>query len=143
MTPARRWAVLLWVAAAGALFVAVLLAALAYGNHGYGRYLDEQGLSTPATVLDVDATAVTVEFANYRGSRSVAEVRWWPPDYPAVDDRIEITYDPWDPRDAVRSGSPQYQLFAVLFTAGAAYALSVAIGSTAGALLVHRARRRS
>jgi hypothetical protein len=143
MTPTRRWAALLWVTAAGALFAAVLLAALAYGNHGYGRYLDEQGLTTPATVIDVGATAVTVEFADYRGTRSVAQVRWWPPDYPTRDDRVEITYDPWDPRDAVRAGSPQYQVLAVLFTVGVGYSLSVAIGSTAGALLVHRARRRS
>ena len=143
MTPARRWAVLLWVAAAGALIAAVLLAALAYGNHGYGRYLDEQGLPTPATVIDVEATAVTVEFADYRGTRSVAQVRWWPPDYPDRGDRIEITYDPWDPRDAVRAGSPQYQVFAALFAAGTVFSMSVAIGSAAGALLVHRARGRT
>lgn len=141
MTPRRSWALLLWAVAGTALFAGLLLAAFSYGTWAYGRYLDRDGLATQATVIDSDIATVSVEFANYRGSRSVAEVRWWAPGAPGIGEEIAIVYDPWDPRDAVRTGRPENRIVAIAAAAGAAVMLSVAVGTGVGAGLVHRARR--
>ena len=141
MTPRRYWVLLLWAVTAAALFAALLLAAFSYGTWAYGRYLDRDGLATPATVIGRDLTAVSVEFTNYRGSRSVAELRWWAPGAPGVGDEIAVVYDPWDPRDAVRAGRPENRMIAIAAGAGSAVMLSVAVGAGVGAGLIHRARR--
>lgn len=141
MKPSRRWALALWTVAAAALFAAVLFAAVGYGTWAYGEYLDEAGVPTQATVIDAELAAVSVEFADYRGIRSVAELRWWAPGAPGVGDEVDIVYDPWDPRDAVRPGRPENRVIAVASASGSAVLLSVAVGSAVGAVLVHRARR--
>lgn len=141
MTPPRYWALLLWAVTAAALFAALLLAAFSYGTWAYGRYLDRDGLATQARVVDSDVTSVSVEFANYRGSRSVAVVRWWAPGAPGVGDEIAVVYDPWDPRDAVRAGRPENRVVAIGAAAGSAVMVSVAVGAGVGAGLIHRARR--
>ena len=98
MTPPRYWALLLWVVTAAALFAALLLAAFSYGTWAYGRYLDRDGLVTQARVVDSDVTAVSVEFTNYRGSRSVAEVRWWAPGH-----RASVTRSPSSTTRGIRA----------------------------------------
>ncbi len=138
--PGRGWLMLLWATAGGSLFAAVLLGASAYGSYSYGRYLDDHGITTDAYVVDVSARTVVVEFATRRGIRTVAEIKWWAAERPAVNDAIEITYDPWDPRDAVRPGSRDDQLAGALFAVGAVYTAGVAAGAAAGAFLVHRSR---
>ncbi|MDY6999581.1 MAG: hypothetical protein SW019_23560 [Actinomycetota bacterium] len=141
MTRSRVGAALLWAVAGLGLFLAVLSAAMAYGSYHYGRYLEQYGVPTTASVVgDVDVLSryATVEFVTPRGYVYVTQVRSWMLDPPRETADVDIVYDPSDPRDAMLAGSAENRVLAALFAFGAAYATAVAAGSAVGALLLRR-----
>ena len=107
------------------------------------HHLDNNGVTTSATVVDVSDNTVTVRFSTEDNRRITTEFTWMPEDFPAVDDEIEITYDPDDPFYVIPAGSNEDQFLATVFAVIAAGALAVAIGASVGAVLVHRARGKA
>jgi hypothetical protein len=100
--PSVGWAVLLWVVAAICLVGTLLFGGLAAYGFWIDNHLDNNGVTTSATVTDVDGSTVTVEFTTEDYHQTSADFIWWPDEYPAVDDQIEITYDPDDPSYVIR-----------------------------------------
>ena len=105
--------------------------------------MDNNGVKTSATVTKVDDINVTVEFTTEDNYPATAEFTWWPDEYPAVDDQIEITYDPDDPFYAIQAGSDEDQVMATVFAVAALCALGAAVGAGVGAVLIHRARGKA
>ncbi len=140
--PSRAWVVLLSVVAVVGFGAALLFAVFAYASHSNRDFLDDYGVTTHATVTDVDNTVgfVTVEFQTDGGTPWASDVPWWTRDYPQVGDQVEITYAPWDPNYATVAGRDETRFMAAAFAIAAAVSASIALGSTVGAVLVQRAR---
>ena len=68
---------------------------------------------------------------------------WWPDQYPAVDEQIKITDDPDDPSYAIQAGSDEDRVLATSFAVAAGLCLTVAAGTSIGAVFVHRARSKA
>jgi hypothetical protein len=105
--------------------------------------LDDTGVTTSATVVDVSDNTVTVRFSTEDNRRITTEFTWMPYDFPAVDDEIDITYDPENPFYVIPAGSNEDQVLATVFAVIAAGALAVAIGASIGAVLIHSARGKA
>ncbi|SEH57351.1 hypothetical protein SAMN04489835_1596 [Mycolicibacterium rutilum] len=144
--PSQRpagWAIALGVVSAGFLIGALLFAALAVVGIGHDARLNSHGVTTTATVTDCDGTEVVVDFTTQDGERVSGDYISWPNQVsPAVGDRVEITYDSTDPTYIVAAGSAEDRLLGIGFTGAAVVAGSFATAAGAGALLVHRGRRR-
>jgi hypothetical protein len=142
--PSIGWAVLLWVVAAGCLAGTLLFGALAVVGFAIDNHLDNNGVTTSATVTEVGDGSVTVEFTTEEDRPVTADFIWWPEgEFPAVDDQIEITYDPDDPFYVIQAGSDEDQIMATGFAVAACCALVVAVGASVGAVLIHRARGKA
>jgi hypothetical protein len=72
-----------------------------------------------------------------------ADFTSFPEENPAVDDRIEITYDPDDPYYVIQAGSDEDQVLAMAFAVAAFCTLGVTAGASVGAVLIHRARAKA
>jgi hypothetical protein len=141
--PSVGWAVLLWCVAAGCLVGTLIFGGLAALGFSLDHNLDNNGVTTTATVTEVDDVDVAVEFTTEDNYRATAEFTWWPTEFPAVDDQIEITYDRDDPSYAIQAGSNEDQIMATGFAVAALFALGIAVGASVGAVLVHRARGKA
>lgn len=141
--PSVGWAVALWVVAAGAFGGALLFGILAVVGFTIDNHMDNYGVTTNATVIEVNGSKVTAEFTTEDDYLASAEFTWWSDDYPVVDDEIEITYNPDDTAYAVAAGSNEDQLLATGFAAGTGIALLVGVVSVIGAVLIHRARTKA
>lgn len=108
-------------------------------------YLDSSGVTTTATVTDLErfTETITVEFTTDEGVPASAEIVWFAGDLPAVGDEIAITYDPSDPSYATEAGSDSNVIMAILYLVGALFALAVMVGAIIGAVLVHRRRGKA
>ena len=143
--PPAVWAVLLWglaiVSLIGALVCGVVAAAGFFSN----SYLDSYGVTTTATVTDMQrfTDTVTVEFTTEHGAPARAEFVWMAGDVPAVGDEVQITYDPADPSYATGAGSDSDVVMGVIYVVGAVFALAVVVGAAIGAVLVHRRRGKA
>ncbi len=138
--PSVGWAVVLWVTAAACLTAMVLCGIMAVLGFSIDHHLDNNGVTTTATVTDVGDVNITVEFRTEDHQPATAEFTWWPEVYPEVDDRIEITYDPDDPSYAIAAGSDEDQIMGTVFAAAAVLAFVAGAGAGIGAVFVHRAR---
>jgi hypothetical protein len=141
--PSVGWAALLWAVAAICVGGALLCGILAATGFLIDNHMDNNGVTTSATVTDVEGSTITVEFATEDNDRATADFTWWPEEYPAVDDQVEITYDPDDPSYVIQAGSNEDQIIATVFAVAAVLGLGVAVGASIGALLVHRARNKA
>jgi uncharacterized protein DUF3592 len=141
--PSVWWAVVLWGVAAICLAGTLLFGVLAATGFWLDNRLDNHGVTTSATVTEVDGSTVTVEFTTEDNYRATADFTWWPDEYPAIDDQIQITYDPDDPSYVTQAGSDEDQLMATGFAVAALGALSVAGAAGVGAVLIHHARGRA
>jgi hypothetical protein len=141
--PSVGWAVVLWCVAAFSIAGTLFFGSLAAVGFVIDNHLDNSGVTTNATVTDVDGGTVTVEFTTEDNHRITADFTWFPEEYPAVDDRIEITYDPDDPYYVIRAGSDEDQVLAMAFAAAAFCTLGVTAGASVGAVLIHRARAKA
>ena len=106
--PSVVWAVLLWVLAALSLIGALAFSGIATAGFFSNSYLDSYGVTTTATVTNVQVftDTVTVEFTTDDGTPARAEIEWFAVgNVPAVGDEVEITYDPDDPWHATEAGS--------------------------------------
>jgi hypothetical protein len=139
------WAVLLWVVAAASLVGSLIFGGLAYVGFWSDDYLDAYGVTTTATVTDVQmfTDTVTVEFTSDGGTPSAAEIVWFAGDVPDVGDEVQITYDPSDPSYATEAGSDSDVVMAVAFIVGAFLGLVVMVGAIVGAVIVHRRRGKA
>lgn len=106
------------------------------------NHLDNNGVTTTATVTDVGDVNITVEFTT-EDSLVTDDFTWWPDEYPAVGDQIEITYDPDDPSYVIQAGSNEDQLFAMGFAGATVLALGTGVAAGVGAVFVHRARAKA
>jgi hypothetical protein len=142
--PSVVWAVVLWIVAVGSLVGVVLCGVIAYAGFYYNNYLDSYGVTTTATVTDVQhfTDTVAVEFTTDDGTPATAEIVWLT-DVPAVGDEVEITYDPSDPSSATEAGSDSDAVMGVIYVVGAIFALAVMVGAVVGAVLVHRKRGKA
>ena len=141
--PSAGWAVALWVTAAGCITAMVLCGIMAVLGFSLDNQLDNNGVTTTATVTEVGDVNITVEFRTEDHQRATAEFTWWPEVYPEVDDRIEITYDRDDPSYAIAAGSDEDQIMATVFAVAAVPAFVAGAGASIGAVLVHRARGKA
>ncbi|HEX2285357.1 MAG TPA: DUF3592 domain-containing protein, partial [Mycobacterium sp.] len=141
--PSVGWAVLLWCVAAMCVLGTLAFGGMAVYGFSLDNHLDNNGVTTTATVTDVADSSVTVDFTTEDKDRVSAEFIWWPEVYPAVGDRIEITYDPDDPSYVIQAGSNEDQIMATVLAAVASLALCAAVGASIGAVLVHRARAKA
>jgi hypothetical protein len=139
------WAVLAWGLAVVSLIGALVFGVIATAGFWSNSYLDEYGVTTTATVTDVQLFTdnVTVEFITEDGSPTTAEFVWFASDVPAVGDQIDITYDPDDPSYATEAGSDSDAVMGVVYVVAAVFALAVMVGAVIGAVLVHRRRGKA
>jgi hypothetical protein len=139
------WAVLAWGLAVVSLIGALVFGVIATAGFWSNSYLDEYGVTTTATVTDVQLLTdnVTVEFTTEDGIPATAEFIWFASDVPAVGDQIDITYDPDDPSYATEAGSDSDAVMGVVYAAAAVFALVVVVGAVIGAVLVHRRRGKA
>jgi len=142
--PSVVWAVLLWVLAVFSGVGVLVGGVIAYAGFTSNSYFDSYGVTTTATVTDLQVftDTATVEFTTEDGTPATAEIVWLT-DPPAVGDEVEITYDPYDPSWAIEAGSDSDAVMGFVFAAFAAAALAVALGAVVGAILVHRARGKA
>ncbi len=141
--PSVGWAVVLWVAAGACFAGMVLCGIMAVLGFTIDHHLDNNGVTTTATVTDVGDVNITVEFRTEDNQPATAEFTWWPEVYPEVDDRIEITYDPDDPSYAIQAGSDEDQIMGTVFAVAALLAFVAGAGASIGAVFVHRARGKA
>lgn len=141
--PSVGWAVALWVVAAGFLTVTVLCAIMAVLGFTLDNQIDNNGVTTTATVVDVGDVNITVEYTTENNELVTTDFTWWPEVYPEVDDQIEITYIRDDPYYAIQAGSNEDQIMASVFAGIGVLALAAVVGSGIGAVLVHRARGKA
>jgi hypothetical protein len=139
------WAVLLWGLAVVSLIGALACGAVATAGFWSNSYLDSYGVTTTATVTDLErlTDTVTVEFTTDDGAPARAEIVWFASDVPAVGDEVDITYDPADPSYATEAGSDSDAVMGVIYVVGAVFALAVMVGAVIGAVLVHRRRGKA
>ena len=139
------WAVLLWGLAAASLIGVVIAGFIAFAGFYSNSYLDSYGVTTTATVTDLErfTESVTVEFTTADGAPATAEFVWVAGDVPAVGEEIQITYDPADPTYATEAGSDSDVAMGVVYVVGALFALAVMVGAIVGAVLVHRRRGKA
>jgi hypothetical protein len=142
--PQVVWAVLLWLAAAAALFAALICGAFAAFGLWSDNQMDTYGVTTTATVIEVNrfADTYTVEFTTEDNQTATATIIW-PSHTPAVGDQVDVTYDSQDPSYATEAGSPEDMIMAGAYGFFALVALAVAAGAVIGAVLVHRARGKA
>jgi hypothetical protein len=140
--PSAVWAVLFWGLAVVSLIGALIAGLIAFAGFYSNSYLDSYGVTTTATVTDLQrfTDTVTVEFTTGDGAPARAEIVWVAGDVPAVGDEVEITYDPADPSYATEAGSDSDVVMGVIYVVGAVFALAVMAGAVIGAVLVHRRR---
>jgi hypothetical protein len=138
--PPVWWAVGLWAVATLSLAAAMFLGTIAAAHFWYDDFLDNEGVTTTATVTEAHGSTITVAFATEDNYRATADYMMPTGDHAAVNDRIDITYDPEDTSHIIKAGSNEIQDLAVTYTSTAIFALAVAVGSSVGAVLVHRAR---
>lgn len=143
--PPVVWAILLWGLAAVSLVGSLLFCGIAYAGYWSNDYLDQYGVTTTATVTDVEAftDTVTVEFTSDGGTPVSAEIVWFTGDNPDVGDEVEITYDPSDPSWATEAGSDSNTVMAIVFIVGAFMGLVVMVGAIVGAVIIHRRRGKA
>jgi hypothetical protein len=142
--PSVAWAVVLWIVAVGGLIGALMFGVLAATGFWFDNQMDTHGVTTTATVTDVNlfADTYTVQFTTEDDRLVTAEIIW-PSETPAVGDQVEITYAAEDPTYATEAGSPEDLIMGAVFSLAAAFALAAAVGAVIGAVLVHRARGRA
>jgi len=142
--PSAAWVVVLWIVAAGSLVGTLMFGLLSATGFWADNQMDTHGVTTTATVTDVNriADTYTVEFTTEDNRTVTAEIMW-PSVTPTVGDQVEITYDAEDPTYATEVGSPEDMIMAAVFGLAAAFALAAAVGAVIGAVLVHRARGRA
>jgi hypothetical protein len=138
--PPVWWAVGLWAVATLSLVAVVFAGAIAAAHFWYDDFLDNEGVTTSATVTEVHRSTVTVEFTTEDNHRATADYTMPTGEHAAVNDRIDITYDPEVTSHVIKAGSNEVQDLAVTYAIIAVFALAVAVGSGVGAVLVHRAR---
>jgi hypothetical protein len=143
--PQAVWAILLWCLAAISLVGVLVCGGIATAGFWSNSYLDSYGVTTTATVTDVQifTDAVTVEFTTEDGAPARAEIIWFASRVPAVGDEIEITYDPYDPSYATEAGSDSDTVLGVVYVVAGAFALALMVGAIIGAILVHRRRGKA
>lgn len=143
--PSAVWAVLLWCVAAVSLIGSLIFGGIAYAGYWSNSYLDSYGVTTTATVTDVEVftDTVTVEFTTDGGTPVSAEIVWFTGNNPDVGDEVEITYDPSDPSYAIEAGSDSEIVMAIVFVVGAFLGLVVMVGAVIGAVIVHRRRGKA
>jgi len=139
------WAVLLWGLAVVSLIGVVIAGFIAFAGFYSNSYLDSYGVTTTATVTDLErfTDSVTVEFTTAKGAPATAEFVWVTGTLPAVGEEIQITYDPADPTYVTEAGSDSDVAMGVVYVIGALVALAVAVGAVVGAILVHRRRGKA
>jgi hypothetical protein len=139
------WAVLLWFLAGVSLIGSLIFGGIAYAGYWSNSYLDSYGVTTTATVTDVEVftDTVTVEFTSDGGAPVRAEIVWFAGNVPDVGDEVEITYDPSDPSYATEAGSDSDVIMAVVFIVGAVLGLAVMAGAIIGAVVIHRRRGKA
>jgi hypothetical protein len=133
----------LWCIAAGGLAVALLCGVIAAAGFAIDNHMDNEGVTTSATVKKVRDDVATLEFLTEDGQRTTAELMLWAGEFAAVDDEIEITYDPDDPSYVVKAGSNEDHWVAMGFGFAALFGLAVAVSAGVGAVLIHRARGKA
>jgi hypothetical protein len=140
--PHAVWAVLMWGLAVVSLLAAVIAGFMTYVKIDSNSYLDSNGVTTTATVTNLEhfTGTVTVEFTTDDGAAARAEIVWVVGEVPPVGDEVQITYDPADPSYATEAGSDSFVALAVVYAVGALFALAVMVGAVVGAVLVHRRR---
>jgi hypothetical protein len=143
--PPLVWAVLLWALAGISLVGSLIFGGIAYAGYWSNSYLDANGVTTTATVTDVEifTDTVTVEFTSDGGTPVSAEIVWFAGNTPDVGDEVEITYDPSDPSYATEAGSDSDIIMAISFIVGAVLGLAVMVGAVVGAVLIHRRRGKT
>jgi hypothetical protein len=143
--PPAVWAVLLWGLAVVAFIGTLAFGTVATAGFWSNSYLDSYGVTTAATVTDVQrfTDTVTVEFTTDDGAAARAEIVWFAGNVPAVGDEVEITYDPADPSYATEAGGGSDMVMGVIFVVLAILALAVVVGAVIGAVLVHRRRGKA
>ncbi|MDG5482516.1 DUF3592 domain-containing protein [Mycolicibacterium gadium] len=143
--PPVVWAVLLWGLAVVSLVGSLIFSVIAYAGFWSNSYLDSYGVTTTATVTDVErfTDTVTVEFTSDGGTPSSAEIVWFTGDVPEVGDEVEITYDPSDPSYASEASGDPDAVMGAVFVVGAGLGLVVMVGAVVGAVLIHRRRGRA
>lgn len=143
--PPVVWAVLLWGLAIVSLVGSLIFSVIAYAGFWSNSYLDSYGVTTTATVTEVErfTDTVTVEFTSDGGTPSSAEIVWFAGDVPDVGDDVEITYDPSDPSYASEAGSDSDAVMGAVFVVGAVLGLVVMVGAVVGAVIIHRKRGKA
>jgi hypothetical protein len=143
--PPVVWAVLLWGLAVASLIGVVIAGLIAFAGFYSNSYLDSYGVTTTATVTDLErfTDSVTVEFTTEDGAPATAEFVWMDSAVPAVGEEIQITYDPADPSYVTEAGSDSDVAMGVVYVVGALFALAVMVGAIIGAVLVHRRRGKA
>lgn len=143
--PHAVWAVLLWGLAVVSLIGAVIAGIIAFAGFYSNSHLDSYGVTTTATVTDLQrfTDSVTVEFTTADGAPATAEFVWVAGDVPAVGEEIQITYDPADPTYATEAGSDSDVAMGVVYVVVMLIALAVVVGAVVGAVLVHRRRGKA
>lgn len=143
--PPVVWAVLLWILAVVSLVGSLIFGGIAYAGYWSNNYLDSYGVTTTATVTDVEVftDTVTVEFTSDGGTPVSADIVWFASDTPSVGDEVEITYDPSDPSYATEAGSDSDIIMAIIFIVGAFLGLVVMVGAIVGAVIIHRRRGKA
>ena len=133
----------LWIVAGLSLVGTLLCGAMAGYGFWISHHMATEGVTTTAIVTEVDTDDdVTLDFTTDTGRAVTAELLWMSFDVPAVDDEVQITYDPDDLSYVVPEGSDEDRVMAIVFFVIAGVSLLVAVGAAIGATLVHRARSR-
>jgi hypothetical protein len=142
--PSVGWAAALWSVAALSLVGALLCGAFSGYGFWTSHHMATEGVTTTAIVSEVDSDGdITLVYTTDTGEAVTAEYVWMSFDVPAVDDELEITYDPDDPSYVVPEGSDEDRVMAIIFAAIAGVGLLISVGTTIGAILIHRARSRN
>lgn len=133
-----------WIIAGISLVGTLLCGAMAGYQFWIDHHMATDGVTTTAQVTDVGGLdEVTLDFTTTSGQEVTADVIWMPSDVPVAGDEVRITYDPDDVTYVVPEGSSEDRMMAIGFLVAACVGLLVSIGTTIGAILVHRARSRN
>ena len=133
----------MWVLAGLSLIGTLVFAGLAAYGFWISNHMDENGVTTPAVVTQVDGDEVTLEFTAEDGESVTAEIIWMSFDVPASGEEVTVTYDPDDVTYVVPDGSNEDRVLAIVFAVIAGIGLLVTSGAAVGAIFVHRARSRN
>ncbi|MCW2801018.1 MAG: hypothetical protein JWQ70_2490 [Aeromicrobium sp.] len=142
--PSVGWAVGLWIVAGLALVGSLLCGAMAAYGFSTSHHMAAEGVAATAVVTKVDRGGdVTLHFTTESGRSVTDDLVWMPFDVPKVDDKVKITYDPDDLTYVVPAGSNEDQIMGIVFIVMTGVGLLISVGTTIGAILVHRARSRN